>query len=191
MEIWKDVIVDREEKNKYKGLYQVSNYGNVKNLKRNKLLSLNAQKDGYVRVNLKKNKEQKSYAVHRLVALVFIYNIDNCKEINHKDENRLNNCVENLEWCTAKYNSNYGNRNKKISEWNKGIAHSRNGIKKIYKGRKVIDLITKKIYENSNQYAIEKGINYKTLNNNLRGERKKNNYNIMYYDEYLKLKGGD
>lgn len=61
-------------------------------------------------VNLYKNNGYKSKAVHRLVAKAFIPNPNNLPQINHKDENPLNNCVNNLEWCTAKYNVNYGTK---------------------------------------------------------------------------------
>ena len=60
--------------------------------------------------------ERKDYKVHRLVAMAFIPNILNLPVINHKDENKSNNIVSNLEWCTPKYNSNYGTANQRRSE---------------------------------------------------------------------------
>lgn len=65
-------------------------------------------KFGYEVVGLYKDKKRKGHMVHRLVAEAFINNPGNVPYINHKDENKLNNCVDNLEWCTAKYNTNYG-----------------------------------------------------------------------------------
>lgn len=59
-------------------------------------------------VRLRKNGEQRRYSVHRLVAETFIENPNNLPEVNHKDENKLNNSVENLEWCDRVYNINYG-----------------------------------------------------------------------------------
>ena len=69
-------------------------------------------------VGLYKNGKAQLFLVHRLVAQSFIPNPNRLSEINHKDENPLNNCVENLEWCTHKYNVNYGTRNKRASENN-------------------------------------------------------------------------
>ena len=63
-----------------------------------------------------KNGKHYKRQVHNLVATAFIENPNNYIEINHKDENPSNNCVDNLEWCSHIYNSNYGNRNKKISK---------------------------------------------------------------------------
>lgn len=91
--------------------YLISNTGKVKNNKTNKILKGQIDKDGYACVNLKGKVKR----IHRLVATEFIKNDKNLPQVNHKDENKLNNNVENLEWCTNKYNSNYGNRNRLIS----------------------------------------------------------------------------
>ena len=92
----------------YEGLYEVSNKGNVRNVRRNTLLRLPKTNNGYIRVFLCKNGKGYGKYVHRLVSQVFIPNPDNLPQINHKNEDKSNNCVENLEWCTAKYNNNYG-----------------------------------------------------------------------------------
>ena len=121
VEEWRDI-------KGYEGLYQVSSLGRVKSLnynhtKKEKVLDFKPNKYGYKVTYLYNNNERKPYSVHRLVAEAFIPNPNNYKEVNHKDENKSNNCVDNLEWCTAKYNSNYGTRNKRISDTNKGINH--------------------------------------------------------------------
>ena len=103
MEEWKNVIG-------YEGLYEVSNKGNVRNVRRNTLLKLSKTNDGYIQVHLYKNGIRTGFKVHRLVAQAFIPNPDNLPEVNHKDEDKTNNNVTNLEWCTAKYNVNYGHR---------------------------------------------------------------------------------
>lgn len=72
-------------------------------------------KDGYVRIILCKNGKYRTFLVHRLVAEHFISNNKNLPYINHKDENKQNNYANNLEWCTAKYNCNYGDHNIKLS----------------------------------------------------------------------------
>lgn len=113
MEVWKDVVG-------YEGCYQVSNEGRVKSLPvksrtkffSGKVLNLFIDKCGYEAVTL----SRKPHKVHRLVATAFIPNPGNLPCINHKDEDKTNNKVENLEWCTYKYNSNYGTRNKRISQ---------------------------------------------------------------------------
>ena len=106
-EIWKDI-------KGYNGKYQISNYGNVKNTKSSRLLKQRNKK--YLEVVLYKNCQPKCYKIHRLVAEAFIPNPTNLPIINHKDENKLNNNVDNLEWCDAKYNSNYGKRNELVSK---------------------------------------------------------------------------
>ena len=110
MEEWKDV-------RGFKGLYEVSNLGRVRD--KNGLLK-EYNTDGYIRVCLKKTLNGKRISrcigVHRLVAQAFIPNPHRYKEVNHKDENKSNNCVDNLEWCTRKYNVNYGTRTQRAAE---------------------------------------------------------------------------
>ena len=114
-EIWKDI-------KGYEGLYQVSNLGRVRsfrnnhNRKRILILKYAPNKHGYLQICLYKNKNKKTYFIHRLVAEHFIDNPNGYKEINHKDENPSNNQVKNLEWCDRKYNINYGKRSEKCSK---------------------------------------------------------------------------
>lgn len=100
--VWKEV-------KGYEGLYLVSNTGLVKSLFRyKKILKPNITKNGYATVELFKKGNSKRICVHRLVAEAFLQNPKKLPQVNHKDENKLNNNVSNLEWCTAKYNMNYG-----------------------------------------------------------------------------------
>ena len=85
---------------------------------------------------LYKDGKKKRYLVHRLVAIAFIPNPNNYKEVNHKDENPSNNNVKNLEWCTREYNNNYGTRNKKASEKKKGKSLSEEHRKKLSESHK-------------------------------------------------------
>ena len=72
--------------------------------KNGKILKPVLQKNGYLTVSLNKNGKSKTVHIHRLVAETFLTNPDKLPEVNHKDGNKLNNCVENLEWCTSKEN---------------------------------------------------------------------------------------
>ena len=71
---------------------------------------------GYIILRLKNEDGRKWWFVHRLVALAFLPNTENLSQVNHKDECKTNNNLENLEWCDAKYNCNYGTRNKRMSK---------------------------------------------------------------------------
>lgn len=118
-EIWKDI-------SGFEGRYMVSNLGRVKSVwklktkvgepdrYRDSVMKLSTTKRGYTRISLKK-EGLKNYPVHRLVALAFIPNPHNLPFINHKDENPSNNCVDNLEWCTPKYNAIYGTAKRRCS----------------------------------------------------------------------------
>ena len=121
-EIWRPVVG-------YEGLYEVSSYGRVRSMDRyvkcdyeryrlhkGKVLSPGKDKDGYLFVVLSCNGKHKTIAVHRLVAQTFIPNPDDLPQVNHRDENPSNDNVDNLEWCDAKYNMNYGTRNIRIRE---------------------------------------------------------------------------
>lgn len=113
MEVWKPIP-------NYEGYYEVSNVGKVRSVTRTIIDSKGRQftrkgkelspglKNGYLRVTLSKDGINKDIYIHRLVATVFLPNPNNLPVINHKDENKLNNCIENLEWCTYEYNNNYG-----------------------------------------------------------------------------------
>lgn len=117
-EVWKDI-------KGYEGIYQVSNLGKVRSLDRIVTYSNGAKHKhlgsiingyishkGYRRVELSKNGKTIKFSVHRLVAKTFLPNPKNLPQVNHKDEDKTNNRVDNLEWCTCKYNNNYGNRTK-------------------------------------------------------------------------------
>ena len=142
----------------YEDLYQVSNLGRVKSLKdnkgnyREKILSNSTTTQGYLFVHLYKNGKVKLFTVHRLVAMHFIENSNNYKEVNHKDEDKFNNRVDNLEWCTRKYNQNYGTRTQRASEKMKGSKNPRS--------RKVQCITTGKVFnyikEAAEYYNIDK-----------------------------------
>ena len=122
VEIWKDY-------KDYEGLYQASNLGRMRSLDRwvksksgsvrlckGKILKLCTDKRNNLHVDLSKNNKVKAYLVHRIIAETFLPNTDNLPQVNHKDENKLNNVVSNLEWCTHEYNVNYGTRNERMSK---------------------------------------------------------------------------
>ena len=133
-EIWKDTY-DKD--------YKVSNLGRVKSLKRKvyagrnrmrwqyeRILSNNKTNgNGYIVVSLNKESKSKNKYVHRLVAEAFLKNPNNYKYINHKDQNTFNNNVNNLEFCTAQYNSTYRDAHIK-----RGLKHRNNLVnsKKVY-----------------------------------------------------------
>lgn len=89
--------------------YSVSNKGNIKNIKTGRLLKGYKITCGYLQVSLMRSKKRYSLLVHRLVATAFLSNLSGCQVVNHKDENKLNNCSVNLEWCTQQFNAEYSN----------------------------------------------------------------------------------
>lgn len=111
--------------------YIINKKGNVINTKTGTYLKQSLNKYGYYRVALCKNGKAKTIYIHTLVAKVFIPNPNNYKIVNHKDENKTNNNVENLEWCDIKYNHNYGNALIKNGKAHRKPITARNGIYKI------------------------------------------------------------
>lgn len=158
-----------EKWKKIEGLenYEISNFGRVKNIKTGRILK-NKIKNGREIFRIK----NKDYFIHRLVAENFIPNPNNLPMVNHRDENPLNNHFINLEWCTGKYNNEYGLRNEKISRSNKGVKKSnnikylgnKNGAKKV-----ICDGI---VYESIKSCAEKYGINKGTMQNWLKGIHK-------------------
>ena len=108
-EIWRDV-------KGYEGVYQVSSFGRVKRVKTNRVLKGCKDNRGYLRVNLSKDSVTSTNTLHRLVAEAFITNQENKPDVNHIDEDKTNNSINNLEWSTRKENCNYGTRNERIGK---------------------------------------------------------------------------
>ena len=157
--IWKDV-------EGYEGLYQVSNTGLVRSFyqdKKGKLLTLVKDKGGYLRARLYKNKKQTSFLVHRLVALAFIPNPENKTTVNHKDENKLNNFVDNLEWATTAENNLYGLHCQKIS---KALKNREDTSKKI----RCIE--TGEIYPSISEAARKNGAHFAAVSRVCHGRQK-------------------
>lgn len=108
-ELWKDI-------EGYEGLYQISTLGRVKRVTTGRILKGGKNTSGYIQMYLYKQGIRDVNRIHRLVAESFIPNPENKPEVNHINEDKTNNRVDNLEWCTRKENSNHGTRNKRVSK---------------------------------------------------------------------------
>lgn len=153
-EVWKDVLG-------YKGLYKVSNLGNIKSLPRKgtikteKLLKPKIDKDGYLCVTLYKNNSRKNYYVHRIVAMSFINNYNNLPQVNHIDGNKQNNNTNNLEWCTNQDNIQHA--------WRIGLKKRRYGkdndkSKIVYQYNNKLELIN--IYDSTRDVERKTGFSH-------------------------------
>ena len=96
--------------------YEVSNMGNVRNIHTKQLKAIRQTKTGYCITDLKENGVKKTSYIHRLVAEAFIENAFSLPCINHIDEDKTNNCADNLEWCSIAYNNAYGTKNERMKE---------------------------------------------------------------------------
>ncbi|MCL2215777.1 MAG: NUMOD4 domain-containing protein [Defluviitaleaceae bacterium] len=160
--------------------YAVSNLGRIKNIKpylskpgaKNRLLKPQEDKDGYFRVELCAKSKKKKYKVHRLVALAFLENPKSLPQINHKDECKQNNNVDNLEWCTEQYNKTYKNlhyRTAKKRDYTKVIP------KVIAKTKKRVNMFSMdgifiRTYESQHEAGRQMGISNKSINSCCRGK---------------------
>lgn len=196
VEVWKDIPG-------YEGEYQVSNLGNVRScdrwiypngkgkwLKKGQMRFKFQAPDGYVRTALSRNGRTIHFPIHRLVAMAFIPNPLNLPFINHKDECKSNNFVfvypdgsiderkSNLEWCTAKYNCNYGTKGQMASI----------SLKKVKVGIPIIQMSLNgeyiKEYQNSEKAAEENGFWRENISSCCRGEKiSAHGYLWRYKDE--------
>lgn len=187
--------------------YQISNMGRVKSLKfgREKIIKHSICK-GYCRLQLCKEGKTKQYLVHQLVAQTFIPNPNNYIFVNHRDENKQNNMVSNLEWVTQEYNANFGTRNERISKAHKGIKHTQETKYKIGKAHKGKILsqehknkLSKPIlqfngegtkiigkFNSAKQVERELGIKQSNICACLNGKRKScGGYKFMYLQDYI------
>lgn len=165
MEIFKEI-------QGFEGLYEISNLGNIKNVIKNKLLKFGKHNQGYLQVSLSKNNKKTTFKIHRLIAIYFIDNPNNYKIINHVDGNKLNNSIENLEWCTSKHNNEHA--------YKLGLRFMTSKNLNIL-NKKVINIETNIVYESAKEVAIKHNLVYGTLINKLNG-RRTNNTNFKYLD---------
>lgn len=127
----------------FEGLYEVSSLGVVRSLDRqvnskngskksipSKIIAVKKTKFGYLAVHLSKDGKDCNRLIHRLVAEAFLPNPEGLPQVNHKDENKTNNAVWNLEWCNAAYNNAYGTHNERCKESNKGRKPTVKAIQK-------------------------------------------------------------
>lgn len=170
-EIWKPV-------RGYDGLYEVSNYGRVRNARTKRILKQQLDGKGYLRVGLCKNGIMKTHKVHRLVAETFIPNPNNLPQVNHKNEDKTDNFVwvnpdgtvdlekSNLEWCTRKYNLNYGNYKEIQRE-----IHLNEGGEPVVQFSKTGELINDK-WESMSEVERVLGINHTNISKCCQGKIK-------------------
>jgi hypothetical protein len=206
-EMWTDIVVDKEERDRYKGLYLISNIGRVKSLiGKHKILKAGVDKQNYRQVALSCNGKIKQYKAHRLVLLAFDYNnYFEGAEVNHKDENPSNNHLDNLEWCNSKYNCNYGNHCENISNGNLGRkltlgqrkAESTRMMGKYIgrlnpafgthtNGNFIICLNNLVVYPSARQAGMELNCDNSTISKICKGSKKTMcGYKFMYYKNYL------
>lgn len=135
IEIWRDIDIYEE----FKGLYQISNLGNIRSVDRyidykggkkfykGQIRKPRIGKVGYYYINLKRNSKSKTVKIHRMVAMMFIPNPENKPCVNHIDANKLNNRADNLEWCTYKENSNHAAKLGLFPDC-KGVNHSQSKL---------------------------------------------------------------
>lgn len=147
MEIWKEIPGSG-------GKYQISNYGNVYSLINNVQLKGVNNGNGYLRVKL----NERLFYIHRLVAMAFIPNPKGYKEINHKDENKLNNNADNLEWCSHKYNMIFGTRNKRaIDNTKKSVIQYAMSGKYVCSYNSIVEAAGKMSISKGNIVSVLKG----------------------------------
>ena len=191
LETWRPVVG-------YEGLYEVSDFGEVRSLDRwrgngkgyfqeTRVKKPVKQANGYLYVGLYKDGKPKMYRVHRLVAQAFIENPYNLPEVNHIDEDKTNNVVSNLEWCDRKYNINHGTGHQRSAE-------AQRGVKRSYVaealGKKVIQMTLDGVFVKeweSTKECGRNGFNQSHVCDCCNGKRKTHKgYRWVYAEDYYK-----
>ena len=192
----------------YEGYYEVDMYGNVYSVERtvkvndngriygkpvkSKKLSETKHSAGYRTVTLTRNGEMVNKYVHRIVAEAYIPNPQNLSCVNHKDEDKTNNFVGNLEWCTVQYNTNYGNAREKQADALRGRKHSQEhrdknrqgNLGKHGKQKKVICLDDGKVFDSYNEAGKYYGMHYQTVKSCCERKSQGKMRTFRYYDDF-------
>ena len=203
-ELWRDIkFVNNGKEYDYTGLYQISSKGRVKQLaytdakgrkRKEKIMKNTVNRYGYEYIYLTKNYKKNYFSIHRLVAYVFIPNPNNLPQVNHIDENKLNNTIGNLEWCTSKYNINYGTHNERVA-----VTKKANGtytkMAQTKKANGTYDKIADKcsipvycitnntVYKSSREAARQLNLNNSSITKCLKGKRKSTKgYQFKYHN---------
>lgn len=156
----------------YEGVYAITTCGKVWSYRTKKFLKTYQTSKGYEKVYLYKDNSVKHPTIHKLVAMAYIPNPNNLPQVNHKDENKANNSVSNLEWCTNKYNSNYGTRNERMSK---------------SKMKKVLCIELNRIFDSELQAESELGIGVARISECCSGKNKTaGGYHWQYVDKSSK-----
>lgn len=153
--------------------YEVSNTGKVRSLDYRhtgvtKELRQKTDKDGYKAVRLFWNGKDKHFLVHRIVAMAFIDNPNDLPQINHIDENKGNNNIDNLEWCTAKHNNNHGTKKQRL----------RNTLSEVMPeklGQPIVCVETGVVYKTIAECGEKMGLDPGNISHVLRGHYKQTN----------------
>lgn len=172
-EIWKPI-------EGYPG-YEISNLGRIKSFRQNakgKITYGNKDKKGYLTKALYDTDGfPKTFKVHRLVAQAFIPNPDNLPQVNHKDEDKTNNCITNLEWCDNEYNSKYGTRLQRVSEANRCCPTTSKGIYSVDKNG------NKEFFDSIGETERQLGLNHSNIVRTLKGRSKTCGGRQWFYQE--------
>ncbi|MFC7347292.1 NUMOD4 domain-containing protein [Chryseobacterium zhengzhouense] len=180
MEVWKPI-------KDYEGLYEISDLGHVRRLDavvergdrpmlvKGGIMQLRDNGSGYLRVKLSKNNKSRRVLVHRLIAEHFLDKVDNLTVINHKDGNKQNNNLSNLEWTTQRENIIHARKTGLIDveKWKKSISKS------THNSKKVIDIKTGVVYDSISKAAKQIGIDRGTLSDYL-NDKAKNKTDLKY-----------
>ena len=181
-EIWKDIIG-------FEGIYEISNLGRIRRIKTGRILSTRRSDGWYITVTLYKDKKRYGKSLHRLVSEAFIPNPDILPEVNHRDEDKTNNRVDNLEWCDRSYNNNYGTIKDRIRDTklkNGHINEEYSGLDKKSYGKKYYQDHKEEIKEYNKKYREEHKEELKEKRKKYYQEHKEDRieYGKKYYQEH-------